>query len=380
MDDKIQKQAVDFLRNAQTVGVVVQSNANLDKVATAIALYRMLELQGKAVSLVSAMSLPEATSFLSGGIIPTTALGGTASLELVVSTKSAKLDQLSYQVEEDGMHIFLHPREGLFTHDDVQVQEISAPLDALVLVGVSTPEDLGVIYQQHADQFFNTPKIVFDTSPDNTYFGTVNVVDVTASSLGELVTDLLLSTEPGWVQGEVATALLAAITASTNSFQSVKTTPRTFALASDLVTAGAKQQEVVKHLYKTKPFPLLKLWGRALARAQFIESASLLYALLTASDFEKTETTPDFAEGVLQELLDNSTGAQVIALLAEAPKGVILVVAAMPHVSLAKLVESLGGTTLSTTTIRNLYIQHVIQLPLSDISQAEQQLLRAFQT
>lgn len=379
MDDKIQKQAVDFLRNAQTVGVVVQPNANIDKIATAIALYKMLELQGKAVSLISALPLPDVTSFLGEGIVPTTALGVNTSLELVVSTKSAKLDQLSYQIEDDGIHIFLHPREGLFKESDVHTQASSSPLDTLILVGVSTPEDLGAIYQQHADQFFNTPKLVFDTSPENTYFGTVNVVDVTASSLGELVTDLLLSVEPGWVQGEVATALLAAITASTNSFQSVKTTPRTFALASDLITAGAKQQEVVKHLYKTKPFPLLKLWGRALARAQFVESASLLYALLTASDFEKTETTPELAEGVLQELLDNSSGAQVVALLAEAPAGVMLVVAAMPHVSLSKLFDTLGGTTLSTTTIRNLYTQRVIQLPLSDISQAEQQLLSAFQ-
>lgn len=379
MEDKIQKQAVDFLRNAQTVGVVVQPNANIDKVATAIALYKMLELQGKTVSLISSLPLPETTAFLNEGIIPTSTLGGDASLELVVSTKSAKLDQLSYQIEDDGIHIFLHPREGLFKEGDVHTRESSAPLDALVLIGVSTPEDLGAVYQQHADQFFNTPKIVFDISPDNTYFGTVNVVDVTASSLGELVTDALFSLESEWIRDDVATALLAAITASTNSFQSVKTTPRTFALASDLISAGGKQQEVVKHLYKTKPFALLKLWGRALARAQYIESSSLLYALLTKSDFEKTETSPELVESVLQELLDNSTGAQVIALLAETSSGVVLSLASMPHVPLTNLLESLGGTIISKATMRNLYTQHTIRLSLSDISQAEQQLLKTFQ-
>ncbi len=378
MDDKIQKQAIEFLRNSQTVAVVLPTDATIDKVATGLALHHMLSSRGKTVSLIFDGPLPEAVSFLAAHVAPSATLAVTTALEVVISTKTATLDQLSYQVEDDGVHIFLHPRDGMFSAADVATHEGAAAFDALVIVGVSTPEDLGAIYQQNADLFFNTPKIVFDTSPDNAYFGTINVVDVTASSLGELVTDLLSATEPGWIQGPAATALLTAVIASTNSFQSVKTTPRTFAVASDLITMGADQQEVVKHLYKTKPFSLLKLWGRALARAQFIQSASLLYTLLTAADFAKTETTIDMAEDVLQEMLDSSTGAHTIALLAEHADGVRLVTAALPHVSLVSVFEALGATTLSSATVRGLYTKTVLMLPMADVTLAERELLKAF--
>jgi nanoRNase/pAp phosphatase (c-di-AMP/oligoRNAs hydrolase) len=378
MDEKNQTQLIETMAAAQNIALVLPTHPTMDATATAVALFQILNSQGKTVTLLSTQDLPKQLSFLFGEIKTTLGLPNQAGLEIRVNTNHAELDQLSYQVETDGIHIFLHAKSGEFLPEDVVAKEPGPACDLLITVGASSLEDLGELYSTQVDLFFKTPKLVIDTNPDNTYFGTQHAVDVTASSVGEIVASAIVASKPEWLSVESATALLTAITSATNSFQSIKTTPGSLSLAADLIARGAKQQDVVLHLYKTKPFPLLKLWGRALARAKFVEPASLLFSELLMSDYAKTETSADLAESVLMELLENSASAHSVALLAETTDGIKLFIASLPHVTQQERLESLGGRVLSRTQVRGLYTLTVLQLPAFDIVQAENALLQAF--
>jgi nanoRNase/pAp phosphatase (c-di-AMP/oligoRNAs hydrolase) len=375
MDEKTQKQIMETIEAASSVALVLPQSPTFDAAATVVALFRMLSAAGKTVSILSVDPIPEQLTFLSQGVVLQQALTASGALEVWVSTKQAKLDQLSYQVADDSIRIYLTAKEGSFVPTDVVAHQSAAGCDLLIIVGAASLEDLGSVYNSQVDLFFNTPKLVIDTNPDNSYYGTHHLVDVTASSVGEVVASMVVTEKPQWINEQAATALLAAITANTQSFQSIKTTPHALALASELVSRGANQQDVVLHLYKTKPFSLLKLWGRALARAQFIDQSSFLYSVLTQADYAKTVTSIAMAESVLLELLDNSASAHTIALLAESEDGVRVYIATMPHIQQQLLLDAIGGRILAKRQVKGLYALAIIQLAVTDVQQAEQALL-----
>lgn len=356
-----------MIDQAKSIALALPENPGLDAAATAAALFHILQKSGKTVTLLLAEPFPEQLDFLHKDLVVQKTVPADKGLEIRVSTARTQLDQLSYTIEPDGIHIFLKAKDGAFEPTDIEARKPSPALDLIITIGASSLEDLGLIYSANVDVFFATPKLVIDTNPDNSYFGTTHMVEVISSSLGEIVGRMLLSQRPEAVDEFVSTALLTALTAATHSFQSVKTTPQTLSLAADLVNAGAKQQEVVLHLFKTKPFPLLKLWGRALARAQVIEQPSLLYSELTLADFEKTGTTFELAEGVLSELLDNSANAHSVVVASETPEGVRVYLASLPHVQQQPVIEALGGRVFYKRVLKGLYVLQVVQLSSHDL-------------
>jgi len=377
MDEKNQKQVLEVIDQAKTIALALPESPSLDAAATAAALFHVLTQNGKAVTVLLDEPFPEKLDFLGADLSVKNSLPSAKGLEVRVSTAHAQLEQLSYTIEDDSVRIFLQAKNGEFQPTDIIARQPGPAVDLIITVGASSLEDLGNIYNANVDLFFATPKLAIDTNPENSYFGTTHLIEVTASSLGEVVGYLFLEQRPENLDAHTATALLAAITAATHSFQSIKTTPHTLSLAAELVNRGAQQQEVVLHLYKTKPFPLLKLWGRALARTQIIEQPSLLYSELTLVDFEKTGTVPELAESVLLELLDNSANAHSVAIASESPDGVRVYLASLPHVQQQAAMEALGGRVLHTRKLKGLYVLQIIQLSTRDVSQVLSQLIQA---
>jgi nanoRNase/pAp phosphatase (c-di-AMP/oligoRNAs hydrolase) len=274
------------------------------------------------------------------------------------------------------------------------------------MMGVSNMESLGELYQNNSEVFYQTTKIAISNNIDQEYYAAVTWVEATAASLTEQIGAWLENDQK--INNDVmATALLAGIIEQTQSFRDPKTTPNTLELASKLIKHGAKQQEIIQHLFKTKPFNLLQLWGRAMARVQVnpentilysvltkqqtqsfrdpkttpntLELASklikhgakqqeiiqhlfktkpfnllqlwgramarvqvnpentILYSVLTKQDFEKTHSSPQILTNVLKELVTMASSYQLVVLIAELENGVEVELAAPPHVKLKSL-------------------------------------------
>ena len=96
---------------------------------------------------------------------------------------------------------------------------------------------------------FNTV-INIDHHPDNTLFGTVNIMEP-LSSVGEMLYHLFRSLN--WkISSSAATALYAAIIFDTGRFLFSNVTSETLSAASELVSSGADSYSIPQQLYETK--------------------------------------------------------------------------------------------------------------------------------
>jgi hypothetical protein len=81
------------------------------------------------------------------------------------------------------------------------------------------------------------------------------------------------------------------------------------------MSAGAKREEIIDHLFQSKSIASLKLWGRALARLQSERDGRLVWSLLSEQDFIKSGSTEMDLAGVIDELIANIPSAEIIALV-----------------------------------------------------------------
>lgn len=234
-----------------------------------------------------------------------------------LKTTTAELDELSYEVKEDRVDIFLKPKKGKFSQNDVSFRNAKFPYDLVVTLDTPSLEHLGEVYEKNRDLFFETPVINLDHHPNNEHYGEINLVDLTATSTSEIFAVLIENFEASLIDEPIATNLLTGIIVETNSFQHVKTTPRAFLKASNLVAQGGRHQDIIRELYKTKNISLLKLWGRALARLKEVPELGLTYSLVNHTDLQKSGSVLEDVLGVMKELVANLSGEKIILFLAE---------------------------------------------------------------
>jgi nanoRNase/pAp phosphatase (c-di-AMP/oligoRNAs hydrolase) len=378
MELSLYQQIAEYIGRSRKVLLALPLHVTIDRLCSAYALNHILARLGKETAIASAAQVLPNAGFLPDMPRIAPELGSGQALIINVATTKAQLDELSYQTEADRVQIFLKAKgDGQFAPEDVTVSAAAENFDLIIILGAQTLDDLGELYQKNTDLFFNTPKINIDIDASNEYFGTINLIDVTASSTAETVTQVIASIEQAVTDENVATSLLGGIIANTHSFQDPVTTPKTLNTASSLIAQGARQQDIIQSLYKTKDFSLLKLWGRALARIKTIPEVSLLYSLLTRSDFEKTGEDNERLMLVLRELLENVSGFQTVALLGEQADGVRFLIAGLPHANILGVARKLTKQAVTIIPLLGLYQVVVVDRSQTSLADAEQQLLAA---
>ncbi len=384
MELSISQQFFDYVKKSSSVVVALPHLLTVDALVAGMGLALFLSQLGKQAVLASSGELPQAhLDFLPQPPELTTELANGQQLAILLNTAEHELDELSYREVGDHVEIFLKAKTGAFAAEDVSFGKQGGPHDLIITLGASTLEDLGPLYQKHAELFYALPKINIDIKSGNEYFGTINLVDVTASSLSELFAALLISYENGAaVTPDMATCFLAGIISATGSFQQPQTTPQTLTLSADLIQRGAHQQDIIVSLYKTKDFSLLKLWGRALARLKTDEARSLLYTGLHANDFVLSESNVSQLIAVLREFMDNMSGYQIVAVMGELSSqtggglaGVRLLIAAPPHVALSQLAQAFTGAPQEPQSLRGAHRYISLDLVDTSLAQAEAKLL-----
>lgn len=372
MELEILQKLENTLKTANHIGLVLPERLGVDEFCAGIALVKKLELSGKRATLFSsAKNLPK-LKFLTS--LPKLHNDFTTGNEFVirVSSQHVKPKQVRYEKAQDDLLIYLTPESGRLTEQDIELLPQASELDLLIILGVTSLELIGSLYSNHTEIFFNTPKIVINNKIDQEYFGAINWIESSVSSLSEQLAQWLLLDEQASREDIVVTGLLAGIIDSTQSFRDPKTTPQTLAVAADLVQRGARRQEIIQHLFKTKSFALLQLWGRALARIKTVTEQSLLYTLLTEQDFDKTGAGAELLPQVLGELVVMASGYQLIILAAKLPTHTELYLAGKPHIKLRRLAKQI--TTIQEPVLEPLNHQFYfvrLSLPGQSLEEVE---------
>ena len=120
---------------------------------------------------------------------------------------------------------------------------------------------------------------------------------------------------------DIATLLLTGLITDTRSFQNPNTTPRSMEIAAELLDMGARQQEIIQFIYKTKPLSTLKIWGRALNNIQVNKKEHIVWSTINRDDLAEMEASSKETHGIIDDLLTTIPGADIYILFTEIEEG-----------------------------------------------------------
>jgi hypothetical protein len=239
------QELIERLKAANNILVTVSRNPSVDQLAACIGLGLLLNREGKHTAAVFSGKIPSTLEFLQP---EDTLEKNTDSLrDFIISLDKSKADKLRYKVEDDVVRIFITPYKTSISQEDLEFSQGDFNVDLVVALGVNRQEDLDEAITAHGRILHDATVAAITTSPEGE-LGSINWQDPMASSLCELVTELVQMLNGELLDGQIATALLTGIVAETERFSNNKTAQSTMSASAALMGAGANQQLVATQL------------------------------------------------------------------------------------------------------------------------------------
>ncbi len=314
----VHKQFLTQIEQANRPVIVLRHQATVDDFAAGFAMAHLLSKLQKPFDIVTSGGLvPKSLDFLKTPHEVRGDMPNIRKLTIKIDTTVAQIDELSYDKNDGELLIHLLPKTGSWEEKHVNVATDQYRYDLIIGIGASDYESFGTLFKRYGDFFFETPVINIDHSPENEHFGSINLVDMNAVSCTEVVHDMLKKLDVNFIDEEIATMILTGMIHKTRSFKSTSVSPKTLKTASDLIARGARRDEIVQYLYKTRTVETLRLWGRALARLKVDKTHKLVWTLITRQDFMHAGTDEGSLETIIDELISSSPDAQIAAIFFE---------------------------------------------------------------
>jgi phosphoesterase RecJ-like protein len=188
----------------------------------------------------------------------------------------------------------------------------------------------------------DVPKLVIDHHQTQDDLGAVRLVDTSAEATGRLVFEALRALQAPMTKS-IANHLFLALAMDTGWFRHSNTTGESFALAAELVKAGASPEYLYEMLYEQSTLARLKLMGVALARMQVVHDGRIAFTEIRMSDYEATGAHPMDSEDLVT-YTRSVRGVEVGLLFMEQPRGGTKIsFRSRDVVDVAQLAERFGG-------------------------------------
>lgn len=316
--------ALKAIESHQRILISPHANVDPDGLSSALACYQMFQALGKDVTVICPDTLPESLNFLPGFEKLEREVKENSEFVVTINLQDGvEVDKLRYTVEDQKVNIIVVPRKGKIRSQQISLSEGDARYDLLVIVDTADLALLGSLYTDHIDLFSQVPILNIDHHISNTNFGQLQMIDPTAASATEVLYTWFTQTPifKDKLTADTATLLLTGLITDTRSFQNPNTTPRSLEVAAELLERGARQQEIIQHIYKTKPLTTLKIWGRALNHIQVDAAARIVWSAISKEDLAEMEAGSKETHGILDELISTIPDADVYVLFTEIEEG-----------------------------------------------------------
>ncbi len=194
-----------------------------------------------------------------------------------------------------------------------------ADYDLLVVSDCGTLDRIGDVAGRHPSLFERLPRVVLDHHASNDGVGEADWIDAAAAATCEMTALLAVRLGVPLDEGDgaLATLLMAGVVMDTSTFAHPNTTPRTLAVSSALVEAGAPLSDISRRLYRVKAEAQLKLFGVVLARLAAEAGGRIVHTSLFDSDLAETGAIPAHSEGII-DLLAQADEAEIAIVFKEA--------------------------------------------------------------
>ena len=216
---------------------------------------------------------------------------------------------LARMLAQRGMHVHIvnpTPWPELFDFllaDDVEDRtadgaEALNDIDVLIVLDISDVKRLGVLAD--AVRRLTVPRLVIDhhiASDDKA--GDIILTDTTACATGELVYDL--ACELGFeITPRIARSLYSAILTDTGGFRFSNTTPRSHAIAADLLAAGVDPEELYQRVYASAPAGRVRLLAEVLQTLGIDETKGLAWLSMQAGAADRFKVRQEDLDGIVE--------------------------------------------------------------------------------
>jgi len=171
-------------------------------------------------------------------------------------------------------------------------------IDLLIVLDISDVRRLGAIAERVRS--LTVPRVVIDhhiASDDRA--GDVILTDTTACATGELVYDL--ARELGFeITPRIAKSLYSAILTDTGAFRFSNTTPRSHAIAADLLAAGVDPEEMYQRIYASAPAGRVRLLAEVLQTLGVDEHKGLAWLSMSAGALDQYHVRQEDLDGIVE--------------------------------------------------------------------------------
>ena len=185
------------------------------------------------------------------------------------------------------------------------------------------------------------PRAVVDHHLTQDDLGGQAFVDTKAEATGRLAHEIIRALGAS-VGTAAANHLFMALATDTGWFRHPNTTPATFALAAELVAAGANPTALYENLYEAAPLPRLRLTGVALERLQVRAGGKIAYTEIYLADYPATGAVPGDTEDLIN-YPRSVEGVEVGLVFIEQPGGGTKVSFRSRGTDVSALAKQFGG-------------------------------------
>ncbi len=217
--------------------------------------------------------------------------------------------------------------------------EIDCKPDLLITLDCGDIDRLGI----NRNLIENSNYVInIDHHISNSYYGNLNIVDLEASSTGEIIYELLKCMNIK-ITKNIATCLYLAISSDTGSFKYDNTTPKTHLIASDLLNTGIDKNEIITNIYQSKPLTKTKLFIKAISSLELYYGNKLAVVEVSKKIINETKSSFEDSSGIV-EFIRDVDGVEVACVFKEINKNEIKIsLRSKKYVNVAKFAENYSG-------------------------------------
>lgn len=188
----------------------------------------------------------------------------------------------------------------------------------------------------------NVAVITIDHHRDSMAFGAVNWVDISASSVGEMVADYFR--EIGYAPSrDVATQLYTAILTDTGRFRYQSTSAHTMRVAAGLIEAGADPRSICDQVYYNMRPTTIKLVGKVLNGVEFHDFGRICLLSLTRDMFTASGAEEFESDGLVDFTMANRGVIAGVLLKETASAGTKVSLRSSNGINVAEIAAKYGG-------------------------------------
>lgn len=242
-------QVQKLLPNAQNILIALPADADIDALASGLALYLSLEQVNKKVSIVTegVIKVEHTHLFgvgqiqnqlpkLEGGDFILT-IGGVATLD----GKVPAVEKMDYYPTGNDLNLVFKVVPGQkFEPSHITPKFSSGGFELIFILGASSFQSLGSIYQNSSQVFSGVHIVNINNQQNIAPFGATNVIDTQASSLSEIVAQVL-STLGIPLEGDMATNIINGIFEATDNLSAGNISADTYEVVALALRNGGQK-------------------------------------------------------------------------------------------------------------------------------------------